>query len=207
MKTSAPDVSDTPAAPRGPGRPPCAEARHAVLAATRELLREKSYDALSVDGVAARSGVPKSTIYRHWSSKAELAVEAFLEEVGEHVALKPEPTLRDTMARQLRALCRFYRSDSGRFFHSVVAAAQGDEQVRTALWSGFIERRRAATAERVRAAQAAGEITGDLDVEVLMDLFYSPVMYRLLLTGKVPTERSLDAQLALIFDGAATRGR
>src|SRR5918993_1397125 len=51
--------------------------RHHVLIATVDLLREVGYSRLTIEAVAARSGVAKSTIYRHWPGKVELVTDAF----------------------------------------------------------------------------------------------------------------------------------
>ena len=70
-------VSATERSPaRAPGRPRSAQAHRAILDATIELFVESGYEGLSIEGVAARAGVGKTTIYRRWSSKEDLIVDA-----------------------------------------------------------------------------------------------------------------------------------
>src|SRR5260370_18750172 len=61
---------------RKPGRPRSAQAQKAIIDATLELLAEEGFQGLSIEAVAARAGVGKTTIYRRWSSKEELVMEA-----------------------------------------------------------------------------------------------------------------------------------
>src|SRR5438067_8052092 len=70
--------STDPATPatRKPGRPRSARAHRAILAAALALLAEEGFEAMSMEGVAARAGVGKSTIYRRWASKEALLIEA-----------------------------------------------------------------------------------------------------------------------------------
>src|SRR5882672_1772769 len=65
----------------GPGRPRRSSTGHAILKATREILGSAGVHGLTVEGVAARSGVAKTTIYRRWRSKEDLALAALLEAI------------------------------------------------------------------------------------------------------------------------------
>jgi AcrR family transcriptional regulator len=95
------DHSSAPSA----GRPRSEEAHQAILDATLALLVEVGFSGLTVEGVAARAGVGKATIYRRWPSKLPLVVEAFrqlpaLEEVARQPRRRPDATLRNTPALQ-----------------------------------------------------------------------------------------------------------
>src|SRR5712675_1799045 len=67
----------------GPGRPRRSATGHAILKATRELLAQGGVHGLTVEGVAERSGIAKTTIYRRWRSKEDLALAALLEVIRE----------------------------------------------------------------------------------------------------------------------------
>jgi AcrR family transcriptional regulator len=64
-------------APRPRGRPRDAGARGAILDATLELLAERGFHATTMDAIASRAGVGKNTIYRRWSAKDDLIIDAF----------------------------------------------------------------------------------------------------------------------------------
>ena len=78
MSAVAKDVSSSSTTPSGPrrGRPRDARCDQAILEATLEMLVEGGAANLSIDGVAQRAGVGKATIYRRWSSKEALVLEA-----------------------------------------------------------------------------------------------------------------------------------
>ena len=67
-----------PPAGKTPGRPRSTTSRNAILKAAYQILREGGFAGFTVEGVAARAGAGKATIYRWWQSKGTLAIEAFL---------------------------------------------------------------------------------------------------------------------------------
>lgn len=191
--------------PKGRGRPRCLEARKTVLDVTRRMLARVTYDQLSVDAIAAKSGVAKSTIYRTWRTKADIAIDAFLALVEAEVPLAPTGTLKERLTLQLHQLARIYRTDVGRFMRSVLAAAQSDPRVADTLWTRFIQRRRALTATFIADAQKAGEVRADLEVEVILDLLYAPLIYRLVMTGLPPSDETIVEQMEILFEGIRRR--
>src|SRR5215217_7717783 len=92
---------------RRPGRPRSEEAHGAILDAAVALIRELGYDAVTMDGIAARAGVGKATVYRRWKGKETLVVEA----VGRIVAAMSVPDTGDTRAdllAMMRGTLRLY---------------------------------------------------------------------------------------------------
>src|SRR5437868_3656992 len=95
--TAPPPTHPAPRTRRTGGRIRNADAHTAILIATAELLEEAGYAGLTMEGVAARADVAKSTIYRWWKSKGVLAMEAYAHTVA---ARMPEPdtgSLRDDL--------------------------------------------------------------------------------------------------------------
>ena len=86
------------------GRPRSEEAHQAILDATLELLSEVGFSALTIEGVAARAGVGKATIYRRWASKLPLVVEAFMR--------IPETTWTE-LRRAVDLATRHWKSETG----------------------------------------------------------------------------------------------
>ena len=79
MATKDPAAGDAEEESRGPGRPRDARHDQAILAATLEILQEQGYGGLTIEGVAARAGVGRPTIYRRWPSKPALVVAALVQ--------------------------------------------------------------------------------------------------------------------------------
>jgi len=170
------------AEPTRRGRPRSEEARRAILDATSELLLEHGLAGASMDAVADRAGVSKATIYRWWPSKETLALEAVFLAWSD-----AEPRVRDTgsLRGDLRALLlpwarRLRQRPYGRVISAFVTEAHTnpafDEQYR----SCFVEPRRQQGRAAFARAAARGEVPGNLNIEVALDMLYGPIYHRLL---------------------------
>jgi AcrR family transcriptional regulator len=167
--------------PRRSGRPRSAEADTAILAATVDLFVELGFDGMSVEAVAARAGVGKTTIYRRWPTKDDLVVEA----VG-HLA--PNHQMVDT--GNTRDDLRTVIGNAFRFITTTKAGAAlprmaGEIAAGTPLGRRYAEtvikpRRELVTGIIERGIQR-GELRADLDVELAVDSIMGVVMLRKLL--------------------------
>src|SRR5437899_4536848 len=88
------------------GRPPSAHAHRAILDAARELLSEHDLAHLNLEQVAARAGVGKATIYRHWPTREALALELLLDMVGEMVPVRDRGDTRAELVAMLEGTLR-----------------------------------------------------------------------------------------------------
>src|SRR5260370_21610700 len=113
------------------GRPRSQEADRAILTATVDLLASRGLAAMSIEEVAARAGGGKATIYRRWSSKGLLALDAFAASFQEQQPLPDTGTLRGDLIAALTAWVRAVTQTSmGRLLTGLVAEAQHDEELR-----------------------------------------------------------------------------
>src|ERR1700694_1512331 len=95
------------------GRRRSEASRKAILDATYELLKTIGFHQMSIEGVASRAGVGKATIYRWWSSKGVLAVEAFMEAISPSIAFRETGSGRAYIERQMKISAEAYRGRTG----------------------------------------------------------------------------------------------
>ena len=178
---AAPARSVSPSAPARRGRPRSEEADRAILRAATELLAERGLHGLSIEEVASRAGVAKTTIYRRWNSRGTLALDAFL---AEFKALQPLPDtgiLRDDLLAALRAWVRAVtRTSAGRILAGLIAEAQHDPELADAWRARVVEALRAQHRIMLRRAIDRGQLPADTDTEVALDLLYGAAYHRLL---------------------------
>jgi len=157
-------------------------AHDAILAATLDLINENGYFGLSLEAVAARAGVGKQTIYRWWSSKADLVLEAFVRTVSEHVPMPDTGAVEEDLFRLLELIfTRMALSGSGKALAGLIAEAQADPALAAAFRSGFLEGRREGVRGMLRRGMARGEVSPEIDLEVAVDALFGPMWYRLLM--------------------------
>ncbi|MBF9035339.1 TetR family transcriptional regulator [Rhodobacterales bacterium HKCCE2091] len=161
------------------GRPPSAASRRKALAAAHAILMEEGFGRLSVEAVAARSGVGKPTIYRHWANASELAMAALME--GQPEADTPAGDLPTALTRQLTSLVQAFATTRGRQIALALAAADPETEMTRAFRSRVILSSREAGRRLVLSAVASGEIGPCEDLETVLDMIYAPLFYRLLL--------------------------
>lgn len=152
------------------GRPRSERAEKAIIEATLDLLAEESGVAgLSIEAVAARAGVGKTTIYRRWPSKDALILDA----LGAAKAPLPEPSggsVRDDLAELARALTDERKRRYSRCFWNVVGGAEKHPELYARYKRDVIEPRREVVRRVLRRGVRSGELRADLDVEVAMSM-------------------------------------
>jgi len=190
-------------APRAPGRPRSNTSRAAILKAAYQILRESGFAGFTVEGVAARAGAGKATIYRWWRTKGTLAIEAFLVAVAPRMDAVPEsPSALADLRRQVHVAATMYRGRVGQLLRELIALGQEDSETNRVLRSDFAEPRRQAALRLLRRAQSAGEINAGTDIEVLADALWGPIFHRLLVS-RMPLDRHfVDKLLDLVLRGA-----
>ena len=197
-----------PAQPGGPGAPPprgrprSEQADRAIIAATLELLAERGVAGMSVEEVASRAGVGKATVYRRWSSKGALALDAFLAEFRQQQPLPDTGTLRGDLRAELRAWVRAVtRTPAGRMLGNLVGEAQHDKDLAAAYRERVLEPLRRQHRIMLDRAIARGEIPAGTDREVVLDLLFGAAQHRLLL-GHLPlTDRFVREVVDVIMGG------
>lgn len=162
----------------GRGRPRSLRARRAVLSAVRELVEKGGYHAATIEAVAARSGVAKTTIYRWWPNRPALAVDLLIELVSEAVPPPAAANLLEALSTELRQVAGAMDALPGRLAISLLGEAQYDPEVHRAMARGIFGPRRKARAKVIRQAQDSGVLRSDVPPLLAVDLLYGPLFYR-----------------------------
>jgi AcrR family transcriptional regulator len=197
MDDSPRDDDDGPRRPHT-GRRRNEAARDAILDAAFRLISGPGTEALTIDAIAAEAGVGRQTIYRWWPSKGAVVADALVRHAGFAV---PE---RDTGSFTGDLTAFFTDSFAGlenegyaSRLRQIVAEAQHDEHVARVL-ADFTAVRRAALRALLERGRDAGELAADADLDMLVDMAYGVLYYRLL-AGHAPLDeqaaRSLAAEL------------
>lgn len=161
------------------GRPQSEEAQRRVLQAAHEILMTEGFGRLTIEAVAARSGVGKPTIYRSWANAQELAMAALLVTSPAETQVDGA-TAQAALGAQMRALVTAFATTRGRQITMALAAADPESEFTKAFRNQVILSSRAAGRDILEQAAARGEIAPPPDLEALLDMIYGPVFFRLL---------------------------
>jgi AcrR family transcriptional regulator len=163
------------------GRPRSEETRKAILRAARELLAEGGPGAVTMEAVAERAGVGKPTLYRSWPDRHAVAMAALMADDAEAPELKRKRTALHALADELQRIVERFSTSTGRHITTLLAAADQDSELSKSFRNHFVLARRAEGRALLERARAEGDIRGDVNLEVALDLLYGPLFFRLLL--------------------------
>jgi len=169
---------------RRPGRPRDPGYDKTILDATLEILMEKGYAGLTIDGVAARTGVGRPTIYRRWASKPELVIAALAQGIG----LSPTPdtgVLRDDLLAFARDQVRMMNApQSRRVTAGLVADLVAAPDLAETYFSEYVEPRRSTVWQALERGIQRGELRADADFSLIYDLLMGPLFMRSVVRGE-----------------------
>jgi AcrR family transcriptional regulator len=187
--------------PRGRGRPRSVEAESAILKATLYLLERKPLRKVTADSIAHRAGVSKATIYKWWPNKTLVALDAYLTGMTERVTLPDTGSAELDFTEQLKSVMGFYRSPLGRLFCQFIAEGQSDAGFLALFRERFLFVRRDSARVMWRRGVDRGEIRDDVDSEIVLDLIYGPMIFRLLAGHGSVSDSESEALVRTIFGG------
>lgn len=172
--------------------------------ATLGLLAERGYADLTVADVARRAGVSKPALYRRWSDKAQLVVEAMASRLPEGALPDTGSTRDDLLAFTDQLVMTFTQTPAGGVLPGLVAAVAADPGLAASYRELLVEPLR----RRMRAAVVRGvdrgDLRGDTDVEFALDALAGPLYVRLLITGAAIDPGYSQAAVDLVLGRYAT---
>ena len=186
------------------GRPRNETCRTDILSATIELVAEVGMAGLTVDAVAKRAGVGKATLYRRWSTKEALMLDAWMS-----VVTKPEVPDTGSLRSDLVAYFASYQQPLPsevlqKVFPQMIAAAKVNPEVREA-YQAFITERRLPMRSLLERAVARGELSADIPLDIVHDLLVAPVTYRWMVTDAPVDEDVHSTIIDLVLAGLEAR--
>jgi AcrR family transcriptional regulator len=194
--------------PAQKGRPRSAECHGAILDSVLQLMQKEGYNAITIEGVARHAGVGKQTIYRWWGSRAELILEAFANHAADLVPTPDRGSLREDLDVFMNTGFKRLSRDYGTIMRGLMADAALDPDFAKILREAFILKRRKATMEILRRGVERGELVADTDLELMTDMLFGPVWFRLLVQhAKLDTAFAKQLVGAVIGAFAPRRGR
>ncbi|MDX6280771.1 MAG: hypothetical protein QOH03_1842 [Kribbellaceae bacterium] len=166
------------------------EARQAVLEAADDLLVEKGFAGLTVEGIATRAGVAKQTIYRWWPSKTEILLEAFVDDAAEYLTPPDTGDLATDLRRHLARIADFLtKTDAGAVFRALAGQAQHDPALAARIRAEHLTEQRVRDSQPLLQAIARGDLPADTDVDFAVEQLVSPIYYRVLITGEAVSRK------------------
>jgi AcrR family transcriptional regulator len=179
--------------------------RAAVLAATLAELADRGYSGVSLDGVASRAAVHKTTVYRRWRTKATLVLDAMLEQAAQVVAVPDTGSLHDDLLELARRSAAIQTSPAGQaVVRAVAGEAPRNPEIAAAsrrFWAERLELDRTI----LQAARTRGEIGSRAQTRPVIEALLAPLYFRLLVTGEPLDDDFITAVVDLVYDGLVAR--
>jgi AcrR family transcriptional regulator len=188
---------------RSPGRPRSEESRQAILVATLELVTEVGYSGLTIEGIAARAGVGKQTIYRWWGTKADVLLEAGAVKADIQIPTNDRGSYEADLRAFLEASYRVgNRPEYTALLQALMAEAQINTEFGQRFRESFLERRRSALAVITDRARKRGDLPERPSAGTVADIVFGTIWYRVLATHAVLDAELIQDLIAVLCDNS-----
>jgi AcrR family transcriptional regulator len=191
----------------GPGRKRSEESRRAILAAAWDLVGEAGFAGLTIEGIAARSGAGKQTVYRWWPSKADVLLDALATQADLQIPIPDDGSYAADLLGFLTASYELGRDP--RVVHVLrvlMAQAQIDDGFGARFRASFLLRRRSALAVITGRAQARGDFPASPPPDLVADIVFGVIWYRVLSRDQPLDDRVPAALTALLATAPVAPG-
>ena len=191
------DVSE-----KSPGRPRSVKSHQAMLTATLELLGEVGYDTLSIEAIAKRAKIGKTTIYRRYSSKAELVADA-IESIRQEVIIPDTGSLESDIDRLIINAVQITLNPVGRqAMAMIISSAASNSQFALVYETKYLKPRRQALGIVLSKAKARNEVPADLDSNLIFDAMSGIMLYATIFLPDREWSVYVKRALCLLLQGA-----
>jgi AcrR family transcriptional regulator len=161
------------------GLPRSERLRQVLLETAIEMVFDVGFRSVSIESIASKAGVAKTTIYRRWPNKAAVVMDAFMVRVGSGTLFPPAKKVMDRVRLQMHAMARVFMGKDGALVRALLAEAQFDPELAVAFRERWTTPRRSMAVAVFREAMERGELRPEVNPETAIDLLYAPLYYRL----------------------------
>ena len=167
-----------------PGRPRSVKSDRAILRATLELLGDVGFDRMSIEAVASRAKVGKTTIYRRYSNKAELVADA-IESIRQDVVIPDTGNLGQDLDELVENAAKVALDPLGKqTVATIVSSAASNSQFAQIYGTKYLQPRRKAFGVVIERAKTRNEIKSELDPDLVFDAMSGIMLYALIFPPK-----------------------
>ncbi len=184
------------------GRPRSIHVDQAILQATLDLLAEVGYQSMSIEAIASRAGVGKTTIYRRYTSKEELVADA-IESLRDDLAIPDTGSFWGDMDILINHAAQKIDSPLGRqTIALIISTASSNPQFAEVYWTKYTKIRREALSKVLKRAKSRNEIHKDADIDLVIDLLSGSLYYALIFKPITePVEAYMRRTMNLLLKG------
>jgi AcrR family transcriptional regulator len=186
------------------------ESRRAVLEATMKLLEDSGPEGLtvqklSIERIAREAGVSKTTIYRWWSSKVAVVIDTFLDNHVARTPVREDVPAIDALREHMASLADVYAGNEGRLVAQLIGECQQDETTMAEFKKHFWSPRALVVESLVERAISEGSMRKDLDAQVVTEMLYAPIYFRLLFQSGTLDAKATDTIMQTALEGLAAK--
>ncbi len=162
------------------GRPRSESSRRAILESTRRLLTHVSVQKLSIEAIARKAGVGKTTIYRWWPNKSAVVMEAIFSQPAFNNIMQTPRNADEGVRAQIDKLCRQLSAKNGRTVAEIIGEAQSEPEALKIFINSFLQERYNTLSSYIEGGKQTGEFAQDIDTDSAIDVILGPIFFRLI---------------------------
>ena len=162
------------------GRPRSESSRRSILDATRRLLTHMTVQKVSIEAIARKAGVGKTTIYRWWPNKAAVIMEAVFSQPAFHNIMPTPRNAEEGIRIQIDKLCRQLSGKNGKLVAEIIGEAQSEPEALKIFIDTFLQDRYNTLSSYIEGGKKTGEIDANIDTDSAIDVILGPIFFRLI---------------------------
>jgi AcrR family transcriptional regulator len=177
-----------------------ARVRRSVLDAALEIIVEEGAEGLSVNGLAMRSGVHETSIYRRWGSRENVIVDALLSASQEFLAIPDTGSLQEDLSAFVRSLGSYLKTPLGIALLRMFASDGANPELNAGR-EQFWQARSALASQMIQRAAERNEVSASTDPQLVLEALVGPVYFRVLLTTEEIDDEFIAGLVDMLLDG------